>query len=74
MVVGEKVGSPVSSHVAEMAEGHVVTKLVDDEIRKSRRDEPFCHTRYFAHDFPERRPSFFDPVHTARSHSGRQSV
>src|SRR6266481_3168823 len=34
----------------------------------------FVYTRYFAHDFPERGPSLFDPAHIARSHSCRQSL
>jgi hypothetical protein len=47
----------------EMAEDHVGTKVVDDDIRKSRRREPlFVYGRCFEHDFPERVPPLFDPA------------
>jgi len=40
----------------EMAEGHVATKLVDDEIRKSRRCEQLCLHSMLCARFPGTRP------------------
>jgi hypothetical protein len=34
----------------------------------------FVYSRCCAHDFPERRPSLFDPAHIARCQSSRQSL
>jgi len=39
----------------EMAEGHVATKLVDEEIRKARRREPLCLHSMLCARFPRKR-------------------